>query len=199
MASHYHFSLYVFICLLEIFTVSSLSSSSPFSLELFVIFYQQAGAFVYHIYEAFVILVEYIFIHCILMSILFFTFKSIKSFSTFLKLIVIGVELIYNVVSFCCIAKGISYTYTHTLFVKLFSHVLIGHCREFSKVPCATQQVLLNYLGFLGGPVIKNLPASTGDTREVSQIPGLGRSLGVENDNPSQYSCLENSMNRGTR
>jgi len=37
MVSHYHFSLYVFICLLEVFTVSSLSCPSPFSLELFVI------------------------------------------------------------------------------------------------------------------------------------------------------------------
>ena len=28
-------------------------------------------------------------------------------------------------------------------------------------------------------------------------IPGLGRSPGGENDNPLQYSCLENSMDRG--
>ena len=27
-------------------------------------------------------------------------------------------------------------------------------------------------------------------------IPGLGRSLGEGNDNPLQYSCLENSMGR---
>ena len=30
-------------------------------------------------------------------------------------------------------------------------------------------------------------------------IPGLGRSPGVGNSNPLQYSCLENSMDRGTR
>ena len=29
-------------------------------------------------------------------------------------------------------------------------------------------------------------------------IPGLGRSPGGGNDNPLQYSCLKNSMDRGT-
>ena len=45
--------------------------------------------------------------------------------------------------------------------------------------------------------VIKNLPANAGDTRGVGLIPGLRRSLGVENGNPFQYSCLENPMDRG--
>ena len=50
--------------------------------------------------------------------------------------------------------------------------------------------------GFSGGAlVVKNLPANTGD---VGLIPGSGRSLGVGNGNPLQYSCLENSMDRGT-
>ena len=48
--------------------------------------------------------------------------------------------------------------------------------------------------GFLGGSVVKNLPANAGD---VGSIPGLGRSPGVGNGNPLQYSCLENSMDRG--
>ena len=30
----------------------------------------------------------------------------------------------------------------------------------------------------------------------VKNAPGLGRFLGEENDNPLQYSCLENSMDR---
>ena len=33
--------------------------------------------------------------------------------------------------------------------------------------------------------------------KEVGSIPGLGRSLGEGNSNPLQYSCLENSMDRG--
>ena len=45
-----------------------------------------------------------------------------------------------------------------------------------------------------GGTVVKNLPASAGDT---GSIPGLGRSPGEGNGNPLQYSCLENPMERG--
>ena len=36
-----------------------------------------------------------------------------------------------------------------------------------------------------------------GDARDMGSIPGLGRSLGVGNGNKLQYSCLENSMDRG--
>ena len=51
-------------------------------------------------------------------------------------------------------------------------------------------------VGFSGGAVVKNLPANARDTGDVSSIPGLGRSLGVGNGNPFQYSHLENSMAR---
>ena len=40
----------------------------------------------------------------------------------------------------------------------------------------------------------KELACSAGDP---DSIPGLGRSPGEENGNPLQYSCLENSMERG--
>ena len=33
--------------------------------------------------------------------------------------------------------------------------------------------------------------------RDMSSIPGLGRSLGGGHGNPLQYSCLENPMDRG--
>ena len=52
-------------------------------------------------------------------------------------------------------------------------------------------------MNFPGGSVVKKPPANAGDAREVGSIPGLGRSPGVGNDNPLQYSCLENSMDRG--
>ena len=45
-------------------------------------------------------------------------------------------------------------------------------------------------------PVVKNLPANAGDTRDVGFIPGLGRSPGEGNGNLLQYSCLENSTDR---
>ena len=45
--------------------------------------------------------------------------------------------------------------------------------------------------------VVKNLPANAGDIRDVGSIPGLGISLGGGHGSPLQYSCLENSMDRG--
>ena len=53
------------------------------------------------------------------------------------------------------------------------------------------------YWGFPGGAGVKNLPANAGETRDVSLIPGSGRSPRIGNGNPLQYSCLENPMNRG--
>ena len=35
------------------------------------------------------------------------------------------------------------------------------------------------------------------NAREPGSIPGLGKSPGEGNDNPLQYSCLENTMDRG--
>ena len=55
-----------------------------------------------------------------------------------------------------------------------------------------------SYTGlFPGGTVLKNPPAHGGDARDAGSIPGLGRSPGVGNDKLHQYSCLENSKNRG--
>ena len=45
--------------------------------------------------------------------------------------------------------------------------------------------------------VVKNPPASAGDIRDVSLIPGSGRSPGEGNGNPLQDSCLENPMDGG--
>ena len=50
---------------------------------------------------------------------------------------------------------------------------------------------------FPDGTVVKNPPATAGDARDLGSIPGSGRSLGEGNDNPLQYSCLENPMDRG--
>ena len=46
--------------------------------------------------------------------------------------------------------------------------------------------------------VVKNLPANAGDIRDTSSIPGSGRSHGGGHDNPLQYSCLENPVDRRT-
>jgi len=42
--------------------------------------------------------------------------------------------------------------------------------------------------------VVKNLPVSEEDARDLGLILGSGRVPGVENSNPLQYFCLENSM-----
>ena len=45
--------------------------------------------------------------------------------------------------------------------------------------------------------VVKNLLANAGDIRDIGLIPGLGRSPGEGHDNPVQYFCLKNPMDRG--
>ena len=52
-------------------------------------------------------------------------------------------------------------------------------------------------MGFPGGTVVKNLPANTGDVRDVGSIPESGRSPGGGLGHSLQYSCLENPMDRG--
>ena len=49
-------------------------------------------------------------------------------------------------------------------------------------------------LGFPGGSDHKESPCNVGD---LGSIPGLGRSPGEGNGYPLQYSCLENSTDRG--
>ena len=47
--------------------------------------------------------------------------------------------------------------------------------------------------------LVKNSSVNTGVTRDAGSIPGLGRSPGEGNGNPLQYSCQENSMDRGAQ
>ena len=54
-------------------------------------------------------------------------------------------------------------------------------------------------MGFPGATGVKNPPANAGDVRDSSSIPWSGRSPGGGHGNPLQYSCLENSMDRGAR
>ena len=49
-------------------------------------------------------------------------------------------------------------------------------------------------MDFPGGSGGKESACKAGDP---GSIPGLGRSSGEGNGNPLQYSCLENSMDRG--
>ena len=64
--------------------------------------------------------------------------------------------------------------------------IKIRHCFSLSLVKAVTS-----------GAVIKNLPTDGEDAGDAGLIPGLGRSPGVGNGSPLQYSCLVNSMDRG--
>ena len=66
--------------------------------------------------------------------------------------------------------------------------------RSFQKV---TSLSFCSASGFPGGSVVKNPPANAGDIRDMDLMPGSGRSPGGGHDNPFQYSCLENPMDRG--
>ena len=44
--------------------------------------------------------------------------------------------------------------------------------------------------------MVKNPPANAEDSRDLGLILGSGRSPGEGNDNPLQYSCLGNPMDR---
>ena len=50
--------------------------------------------------------------------------------------------------------------------------------------------------GLPGGAVVKQ-HASAEDVGDPGSIPGSGRCPGEGNGNPLQYSCLENTMDRG--
>ena len=45
--------------------------------------------------------------------------------------------------------------------------------------------------------MVKNSPANAGELRDAGLIPGSGRYPGGGDDNPLQYTCLENPMDRG--
>ena len=66
---------------------------------------------------------------------------------------------------------------------------------KIKKGPCVTDILQPS------SRMVQNLPANARDARDVlgslDSIPGSGRTPGVGNGNPLQYSCLENSIARG--
>ena len=69
--------------------------------------------------------------------------------------------------------------------------------KEFIKaVYCHLAYLTNTQSNVYASQVAKNLSVNAGDT---GLILGSGRSSGVGNGTPLQYSCLENSMGRGAR
>ena len=82
------------------------------------------------------------------------------------------------------------------------SHALIPLCQLLSPTQKGIWEIIAlqrDMWSLPGGAVIKNLSANTGDAGDAGSISGSRRSPGEGNDNPVQYSCLENSMDRGTQ
>ena len=72
--------------------------------------------------------------------------------------------------------------------------VLLVNCVHSGKVIYLHGAALVGLPQWLSS---KESSWNAGDTGDSSLIPGSGRSPGEENDNPLQYSCLENPMGRG--
>ena len=67
---------------------------------------------------------------------------------------------------------------------------------------CIMPRKLRYSLMVLGVPsqvalMVKKSVCNAGDARDTGLIPGSGKAPGEGNGNPFQYSCLENSMDRG--
>ena len=79
--------------------------------------------------------------------------------------------------------------------------MIVIHSTKFQDFPGVSMEKNMKginiHVGFPGGSVVKNLPGSAGNRRDTGSIPGSGRSPGVGNGTPLQFSCLENPMDRG--
>ena len=68
-------------------------------------------------------------------------------------------------------------------------------CRFIHVLTKAYKAYIHICIGFPGGSLVKNSPASAGN---ASSIHESGSSPGEGNGNPLQYPCLGNPMDRGT-
>ena len=73
------------------------------------------------------------------------------------------------------------------------------YCLRLNQPPIASDLIycVCMMMGFPSDAGGKDLAASAGDMSGTGSIPGSGRSPEGGNDNPVQYSCLENPMERG--
>ena len=81
-----------------------------------------------------------------------------------------------------------SESFSHSFSLPFPGPLTLTMCFLLSALPC---------IGFPGGTVVKNSPASAGIIRDVGLIPESGKPPEEGNDKPLQYSCLENSIDKG--
>ena len=96
-----------------------------------------------------------------------------------------------------------SVIYVYILFYRFFPYGLLQNIEYNSLCQYSTSLLVICFMyssvymlipGFQGGSVLKHLSANAGD---LGLIPRSGRSPAVGNDNPVQYSCLNNSKDWG--
>ena len=87
---------------------------------------------------------------------------------------------------------------TNVIQARLYLLLLLLILKELKILLWAPKRICVPMptVVFPCGTLVKNLPDSVGDARDVGSIPGLGRSPGEGNGYPVQYSCLKNSMDR---
>ena len=81
------------------------------------------------------------------------------------------------------------------------SNLVLYALQSFSCILlCLCATFLIFYIDLSGFPwwlSSKDSACSAGDKEDIGWIPGSARSPGGGNDNPLQYSCLKNPMDRG--
>ena len=106
----------------------------------------------------------------------------------------------HNLHYFCNLeplALGHSFSSLNFLCFSLFAKQIIDNLYNFNQKKFLNyiwvlSVILQSFLGCLDG---KESAHHEGD---LGSVPGLGRSPGEGNGNPLQYTCLENSMDRGS-
>ena len=90
-------------------------------------------------------------------------------------------------------ALPVYFDYIDCFLIECWEFLIYSECKTL------IWHVICKYQVFPGGASGKEsaCQCNAGDTGDTGSIPGLGRSSGVGNGNPFQYSCLENSMDRG--
>ena len=74
----------------------------------------------------------------------------------------------------------------------------VAQSRTRLKQLSSSSMYIYIYIHQTVAQLVKNLPGSAGDTIDAGSVSGLGRFPGERNGNPPLYSCLENSMDRGS-
>ena len=90
----------------------------------------------------------------------------------------------YNVVLVSAVQQSDLVIHIYSFFFRTFFSIMVYHW-------------ILSIGASQMAPVVKNLPARAGDVRDVGSVPGSGRFPEEGHGNPLQYSCVENSLDRG--